>query len=159
MTWLPESDIIGPMNADRRTIRTVIADDDEGVRDALVGLLGDHPGLELVGVAQDGREAAEVCRSAQPDLVVLDVMMPFGDTEASAGVLAASPGTLVVFHTAHADRRTRERLIGAGATSVLGKGQIPDLCSQLVSLVEGHSTEDSLTEDSLTRDSLTQDSH
>ena len=54
--------------------RILVVDDSEANRDILVTRLGMH-GYDLLQAA-DGEEAIDVAHSAQPDLILLDVMMP-----------------------------------------------------------------------------------
>jgi DNA-binding NarL/FixJ family response regulator len=69
------------MNADQshqagETLRVVIADDVEALRSLLIRVLKGRGGFEIVGVAQDGDEAVELTSRFQPDLLILDLMMP-----------------------------------------------------------------------------------
>lgn len=59
-------------------IRLVLADDHPIYRDGLVRSLADAGGIEIVGVAKDGEEAAAVVAREKPDVVLLDVSMPKG---------------------------------------------------------------------------------
>lgn len=122
-----------------RVFNVVIADDDDMIRGALFGLLDDHPGLTVVGTATNGRDAAALCSEHAAHLVVLDVRMPFGGVDAVAAVRAASPDTVIAFYTVQSDRRTRQRLIEAGAAQVFAKGAPIDLASELHALVAGSS--------------------
>lgn len=124
------------MNTDIRQHGIVIADDDDEVRAALEGLLGDHPGLCVLGVAADGQQAADLCGRHRPSLAVVDVRMPYGDTTAIGAIQASSPDTVIVVYTALADRRTRERLLTAGACKVVVKGSGCDLASELYELAK-----------------------
>jgi len=56
--------------------RLVVADDQAIVREGLRTMLAGEPDFEVVGEATDGREALELCRNLQPDLVLMDVRMP-----------------------------------------------------------------------------------
>jgi DNA-binding NarL/FixJ family response regulator len=67
-----------------RPARLVIADDHELAREGLRAMLENEPDLEIVGEATTGREALEVCRHLQPDLVLMDVRMPDMDGLAAA---------------------------------------------------------------------------
>ncbi len=57
-------------------IRMLIADDHAVVRKGLVMVLRLEPDFEVVGEAEDGRQAVEMARALQPDLVILDLKMP-----------------------------------------------------------------------------------
>ena len=61
------------------SIRIVIADDQEIVREGFAALLATQPDLAVAGTAADGEEAVRVCESAQPDVVLMDVRMPVLD--------------------------------------------------------------------------------
>jgi len=56
--------------------RLVVADDQAIVREGLRTMLAGEPDFQVVGEATDGREALELCRNLQPDLVLMDVRMP-----------------------------------------------------------------------------------
>jgi DNA-binding NarL/FixJ family response regulator len=56
-------------------IRVVIADDHPVFRDGLAVLLGRHDGIEVVGTADDGESALEICRAQRPDVVLVDLRM------------------------------------------------------------------------------------
>ncbi|WP_299449815.1 response regulator transcription factor [uncultured Serinicoccus sp.] len=58
------------------TIRVVVADDQEQVRDGLSMLLAAESDLEVVALAADGVEAVEAVRRERPDVVVMDIRMP-----------------------------------------------------------------------------------
>lgn len=121
--------ILGP--SPQPVYRVVLADDDPAVRQALSDLISDHPQLQIVGVASDGFEAAEICATKKPDLAVLDVMMSGGGVSGVGAVLGASHETVVVAYTADSDSRTRNRLLSAGAAAVFVKGGGIDLTSAL----------------------------
>ena len=61
------------------SIRIVVADDQEIVREGFAALLATQPDLAVAGTAADGEEAVRVCESAQPDVVLMDVRMPVLD--------------------------------------------------------------------------------
>ena len=109
----------------------VIADDNPDVRDALSTLIEDHPHLTVVGVAETGDDAAELCARHHPELAVVDVAMPTGGAAAVRAIHAVRPRTIVAAYTAHADRRTRARLLEAGAARVFAKGSPVDLAEEL----------------------------
>ena len=57
-------------------IRILIADDHAVVREGLRALIDTEPRMELVGEAVDGIEAVQKARSLQPDVLLLDLVMP-----------------------------------------------------------------------------------
>jgi DNA-binding NarL/FixJ family response regulator len=61
------------------TIRVVVADDQQIVRDGFGALLATQPDIDVVGDAADGHEAVQVCRRQRPDVVLMDVRMPVMD--------------------------------------------------------------------------------
>ncbi|POM23204.1 Transcriptional regulatory protein LiaR [Actinomadura rubteroloni] len=69
------------------TIRVLIADDQEMIRDGLAALLSSDPGIEVIGQAGDGREAVELARRLDPDVVVMDIRMPEMDGLAATAEL------------------------------------------------------------------------
>jgi DNA-binding NarL/FixJ family response regulator len=113
----------------------VIADDDEMIRWALGALLDHHPSLTVLGSVNNGCRAAEICGRLRPTLAILDVMMDGGGIDGLTQVAAASPATAVVFYTAQADRRTRQKLLDAGAAAVFAKGAPIDLAAELLAIV------------------------
>ena len=66
----------GSPTAAAATRRVFIADDHEGYRSGVARLVGDHPGLEVVGQAADGEQALAGIVACQPDVALLDVRMP-----------------------------------------------------------------------------------
>jgi DNA-binding NarL/FixJ family response regulator len=58
------------------SIRVVVADDQEIVREGFVALLATQPDLAVAGTAADGEEAVRICRTDHPDVVLMDVRMP-----------------------------------------------------------------------------------
>ena len=62
--------------ATEESIRVVVVDDHQIVRDGLVALLGALDGVEVVGTAADGKEAVHVVTDTGPDVVIMDIQMP-----------------------------------------------------------------------------------
>ncbi|HRI98995.1 MAG TPA: response regulator transcription factor [Nocardioides sp.] len=104
-------------------IRVVVVDDHQIVRDGLVALLGALDGVEVVGTAEDGREALHVVEEARPDVVVMDIQMPRLDgIEATRFVTGKHPEVRVVMLTMNEDDDTVLSAMRAGASGYLLKG-------------------------------------
>jgi DNA-binding NarL/FixJ family response regulator len=108
-------------------IRVAIADDHRVVRVGLEQLLGTFDDVELVGSADGGQAAVELCTSAKPDVVLLDLSMPDVDgIEVTRRVSAASPETRVVLFTSFSDREQILQALDAGAIGYLLKDAEPE---------------------------------
>jgi DNA-binding NarL/FixJ family response regulator len=106
--------------------RVVVADDQELVRSGLQLVL-ETRGCEVVGVAADGREAVDVVRRTEPDVVLMDIRMPVMDGIAATRELtgSGSPAKVLVLTTYDLDRYVYDAL-GAGAAGFLLKATPPD---------------------------------
>ncbi|MET9813010.1 MULTISPECIES: response regulator transcription factor [unclassified Streptomyces] len=108
--------------AERRTARVVVADDQTVVREGIVMLLGLLPGIEVVGAAGDGEEAVRLVGEVAPDVVLMDLRMPRCDgVEATRRIRAEHPGTQVVVLTTFADDDSLFPALAAGARGYLTK--------------------------------------
>ena len=104
------------------TIRVVIADDHRVVRDGLCYLLGQEPGVEVVGEAGDGRQTVDVVAATRPDVLLLDLYMPKLDGHAVIAALHDTPQRpAVVVLTSATDDEHLVRAMHAGAISYLLK--------------------------------------
>lgn len=126
--------------SDRRPVRVLIADDDDGVRTALNDVLAADPRFRVAGVTAHGAELPRLVAAAAPDLVLLDVRMPSGGADAVALVRSASPpapnghGPCVVAISADTSAASVVAMLRAGVVGYLAKGQIgadlPDLLAR-----------------------------
>jgi DNA-binding NarL/FixJ family response regulator len=108
-------------------IRVAIADDHRVVRVGLEQLLGTFDDVELVGSADGGEAAVELCMSAKPDVALLDLSMPeVNGIEVTRRLAAASPDTRVVLFTSFSDREQILQALDAGAIGYLLKDAEPE---------------------------------
>ncbi|MCP9486149.1 MAG: response regulator transcription factor [Gaiellaceae bacterium MAG52_C11] len=99
-----------------RTVRVLIADDHRLFAEALEAVLGSETELTVVGRASDGREALELTRTLEPDVVLLDISMPVMDGfEAAAAItkLPSKPAILMLSGSDAAQDIDRARRSGA----------------------------------------------
>ena len=105
-----------------RPIRVVIADDHTLFAEALALALRSDPRFEVVGLAENGREAIDLAASVQPDVVLMDLHMPVMDgIEATRRLRCASPRSRVVVVTASTSPEDGERARAAGARAYIRK--------------------------------------
>lgn len=104
-------------------IRVLIADDHPVFRFGLRMMLLAEEDLELVGEAENGREAVELARTLLPDVALLDLNMPELDgIVATRDIVRMSPGTGVLVLTMLEDEPTVLAALRAGARGYIVKG-------------------------------------
>ena len=107
-------------------IRVVIADDHPIVREGLRTYLGTRDGIEVVGEAADGEQAAARVARLHPDVVLLDLVMPVLDGVAALErILARDPDARVIVLTSFAAEDQMLPALRAGAAGYLLKDTDP----------------------------------
>ncbi|MDQ4001957.1 MAG: response regulator transcription factor [Actinomycetota bacterium] len=102
--------------------RLLIADDHTLVRKGMRAMLENQPDLEVIGEAEDGQEALELCREQCPDLVLMDVRMPKMDgLAATQAIKEKCPQTSVLIVTTHEDQEYLLEALKRGAAGYLLK--------------------------------------
>lgn len=117
-------------------IRVVIADDQAVVRGGLRMILESEQGIEVVGEAADGRQALDLIRELDPDVVLMDIRMPGVDgIEATRRlVTAGGRAPVLVLTTYDLDENVYDAL-KAGAAGFLVKTESPERLVQAVRVV------------------------
>ena len=112
--------------------RVLIADDRVRTRRALAAVFAAHPWIQLVGEAADGQEAVAEVDRLQPDVVIMDVLMPRLDgIAATVHIKAHWPRIRVVAHSLYLDSSVAA--LAAGADMFVPKGApVEDLIEALV---------------------------
>jgi two-component system, NarL family, response regulator LiaR len=109
------------MTADKR-IRVMIVDDHAVVRSGLTAFLKAYADLELAGEARNGEEAVQLCAQIQPDVVLMDLMMPGMDgATATQEIRRSCANTQVVALTSFKDEDLVQKALRAGAIGYLLK--------------------------------------
>jgi DNA-binding NarL/FixJ family response regulator len=105
-----------------RRITVLLADDHAMFRQGIKEMLSTDDEIEVVGEAENGREAVALAEKLGPDVVLLDVEMPvMGAKQAMERMLENSPPPRVVIVTMYDDPRLVRELIGLGAVAYLVK--------------------------------------
>jgi NarL family two-component system response regulator LiaR len=107
---------------DTKPIRVMIVDDHDMVRRGLAAYLEDELDLELAGEASDGQEAVQLCEQVQPDVVLMDLVMPeLGGAETTRIIRNRWPQVQVIALTSFQEKDLVQDALRAGAISYLLK--------------------------------------
>ena len=126
---------------DRGRIRVLVADNHPLYRQAIVTMIEEHPELELVGEAQDGKEALEKVHELRPDVALLDERMPhFEGSEVARELKQVGSDTRVLLLSAYHDSAVVYGALGAGAAGYLSKDASGDaIFDGIVAVCRGES--------------------
>ena len=103
-------------------IRVMVVDDHDMVRRGLAAFLKAKSDLQLVGEARNGREALRVCEEVQPDVILMDLVMPeMTGAEATRAIRERCPEVQVVALTSFEQTELVQEALQAGAISYLLK--------------------------------------
>ncbi|NJO81312.1 MAG: response regulator transcription factor [Chloroflexi bacterium AL-W] len=104
------------------TIRLMIVDDQELMRDGLVSILARQSGIEVVGTASDGVEAVQMALDVRPDVMLMDVRMPVMDgVAATAEIHKKAPDCRVIMLTTFDDEEYIITALQSGAVGYILK--------------------------------------
>ena len=117
------------------SIRVLICDDQDLVRDGLQTILATAPGIEVVGEAHDGAEAITLADSLQPDVVLMDLKMPGTDgIAATRAITSRQEHVRVLVLTTYDAPEWVDDAIKAGAAGYLMKDTTRD---RLIEAIRG----------------------
>lgn len=115
------------------TITILMADDHAIVRQGLRALIDTEPGMTLIDEAKDGVEAALKARRHQPDVILLDMVMPRQDgLETIRQIKAERPDARILVLTSFAEDEKVFPAIKAGALGYILKDSSPDQLLQAI---------------------------
>jgi two-component system response regulator NreC len=107
-------------------IRVLLAEDHAIVRKGLRALLEDEANVEVIGEAEDGREAVRITEQLRPDVVLMDISMPhLSGLEATRQIKKRFPEVQVLVLTRHANEEYVFQILRAGASGYVVKKAAP----------------------------------
>ena len=116
-------------------IRVLIVDDHLVIRKALRSLLTSKYGIEVVGEADNGIEAVKTVRELQPDVILMDLVMPGQNgLDATREIVREDPGAHVLILTSFGDEFQIRAAVNAGAIGYILKDASPD---ELIHAIHG----------------------
>jgi NarL family two-component system response regulator LiaR len=119
--------------SEKDNIRVLIVDDHRVVRSGLAGFIKAFDDLDLVGEAPDGEAAVTMCDSLQPDVVLMDLVMPnMEGAEATAKIRERCPGIQVIALTSFKEEDLVQRALHAGAIGYLLKNVSADALAEAI---------------------------
>jgi len=127
---------------DPRPIRVMIVDDHTMVRRGLATILKVRPDMELVAEAGDGKEALQLCQQVQPDVILMDLLMPeMSGAEATRRIRELCPQIQVIALTSYQEKELVREALQAGAIGYLLKNvSAEDLAAAIREAYAGRST-------------------
>jgi DNA-binding NarL/FixJ family response regulator len=118
------------------SVRVLVVDDQRIVREGLSLLLRTTPAVELVGAAENGRQALDLVAELAPDVVLMDLRMPELDgVEATRAIRAAHPDVQVIVLTTYSDDDSVFAALRAGARGYLTKDAEADELARAIQRV------------------------
>lgn len=122
-------------------ITILIADDHPTYREGLRQLLSAETDFECIGVACDGAEAIEMAKQFQPDVALIDIIMPeLNGIKATAHIKASCPNTAVLVLSAFDQTAYILPVVQAGASGYLLKNSSLDDIANAIRLVHSGDT-------------------
>ena len=120
-----------------KTIKILLAEDHEIVRQGFRNLLESEADFHIAGEAENGRKVVEMVKKLRPDIVIMDIAMPLlNGIEATRQIVKAFPATKVIILSAHSDDAYIEHVNSAGAVGYLIKQSSASMLSRAIRAVD-----------------------
>ncbi len=104
------------------SIRIILAEDHKITREGLVNMLKNQGNMQVIGEAQNGREAVQLAIDLSPDLVIMDVTMPnLNGIDATRVITSNSKAVKVIALSMYSDKQFVQGMMQAGASGYLLK--------------------------------------
>ena len=119
--------------------KILLVDDHKITRDGLSALIEKQPDMEVIGEAENGRDAVKLVQNMAPDVVIMDISMPdLNGIDATQQILAVSPSTKVIALSMYSDKRYVEGMLSAGVSGYLVKScAFDELVQAILAVISG----------------------
>ncbi len=119
-------------------MKVFIADDSQVIRERLSALLSEIEGLEIIGEAKDGLEGRDAILEQKPDVVILDIRMPWRNgLDILRDIKESNPDIKVIILTNYPYPQYRRRCMEEGADYFFDKSsefeKVPEVLAKLIS--------------------------
>ena len=122
-----------------KTVRILLADDHKVVRQGTRALLSTIPEWEIVGEADNGRDAVALTAELKPDIVILDITMPeLNGLDAARQIKRKSPETEILIITAQETEKLVHDVCDSGARSYIMKTDAADHLIDAIKALSEH---------------------
>jgi DNA-binding NarL/FixJ family response regulator len=128
------------------TVRVLICDDNQPLRELLRAVIGLRPSLCVVGEAGDGNEAIEEAKRLQPDVVMLDLAMPRRTgLDALPELRQVAPAAAIIVFSGFSPTSVAEEALALGAAYYLSKGADIDEIDDAIEAVAARASDPLVT--------------
>lgn len=133
MTIYDISRLVRKRKIPEKKARILIADDHQIIRDGLHILIDRQKDMEVIGEAETGREAVELARTLDPDVIIMDVTMPeLNGIEATRLLAAEQEDIKVIGFSMHSDQKFILGMMDAGARGYILKDSAFDELADVI---------------------------
>ena len=129
------------MRAFLGTIRVLVVDDYEPWRHFVSEALQRQPELQIVGEVSDGLEAVQKAQELKPDLILLDIGLPFlNGIEVARRLHRLSPESTILFVSQESSADVMQEALSTGARGYVVKADASDLLTSVNTVLAGRET-------------------
>lgn len=127
MTVVRQSDSVSRTTPSPPGVQVLVVDDHPLLRQGLRSLISSYGGFEVVGEAEDGKQASDLAHQLRPDVILMDVNMPrMNGIEATRRIKAALPHIIIIGLSVVPSSTIAQDMKAAGASAYLTKDTGPD---------------------------------
>ena len=129
------------------SIRILIVDDLQIVRDTIRSVISQQSDMEVVAEAVCGVQALELARTLKPDVVIMDISIPWlNGIMTTEQIMLDLPGVKVIALSVHTDKRYVQAMLGAGAQAYISTSDGIDTIIEAIHSVMGAGLPEPLSE-------------